>query len=269
MFQTTYTGGEEFLVALVNKPDHSAIWNWATAQWIPVTPELDLTPFLLTLMPTVGNPSLRWGTFPVDIEEAGEYPISIYELTGDPPVGISNLVAVDTIVYRWDGASAVSAVAQNRSLSSVLEADSYFADRLYTDQWFKLTANKKQQALNLATQIINTFNFIGTKIDSVNEWPRSGVYLNNLLLPSTSIPQDILFAQYEIALALAKGIDPEREIRNLRVTSRGYSSVRTTYDPRLAPEHLAYGVPSALAWSYLSAYFNRSLSGVVRIHRVN
>jgi hypothetical protein len=161
--------------------------------------------------------------------------------------------------------------ASIKSYSTVAQANAYFADMLYTNAWDTKTDNQKQQALNSATRIIDLFDFIGTKTLSTqpHEWPRQSVYLNSLLLPDSDVPQDIIIAQYEIALALAKGIDPEREIRSARITSRGYSSVRTTYDPRLVPEHLMYGVPSALAWSYLSTYFNRSLSGIVRLHRVN
>lgn len=158
-----------------------------------------------------------------------------------------------------------------KSLSSAASADTYFNNRLYSQSWTDLSADDKQRALNQATMIINSFNYIGIKTDpnQLNEVPRSGIILDGLLVDSNIIPDPFLIAQFEIALALASGIDPEREIRNLRVTSRGYSSVRTTYDPRLAPEHLTYGVPSALAWSYLSTYLNRGAQGGIKIHRVS
>lgn len=158
-----------------------------------------------------------------------------------------------------------------KSLSSVANADAYFNNRLYSQAWTNFSADDKQRALNQATLIINGFNFVGmkTQFDQDNEWPRSEIRIDGLVVDSTLVPDPILIAQYEIALSLAMGIDPEREIRNLRVTSRGYSSVRTTYDPRLAPEHLTYGVPSALAWSYLSTYLNRGAQGGIKIHRVS
>lgn len=152
------------------------------------------------------------------------------------------------------------------SLSTVEQADAYFAGLLHSSDW---SGTDKLQALVSATQILNTFAYMGVKLVDTqeNEWPRKGIMIGCIEISGT--PDAILFAQYEIARALKKGIDPEREIRNLRVTSRGYSSVRTTYDPRYCPEHLKYGVPSALAWSYLSTYLVRDQLGTVRLHRVS
>lgn len=154
-----------------------------------------------------------------------------------------------------------------KSLSSVADADQYFENRLHTQAWDALNPDQKQQALNDATRIIDIFNYVGDKTDDSqeHEWPRTNI----INVSDSETPDDILKAQYEIALALAKGIDPEREFRNLFVTSRGYSSARITYDPRHTPEHLTVGVPSAIAWAYLCAYIDRSAQGGIKLHRVD
>lgn len=159
-------------------------------------------------------------------------------------------------------------MVESNSLSSLSDANIYFAALLYSQDWTSANSDKQQQALNQATQIIDGFQYIGFKTvsDQLHEWPRNDIRLG--CLDVSGLPIAILNAQYEISRALLRGIDPERDIRGLRVTSRGYSSVRTTYDPRYVPEHLMQGVPSALAWSYLSTYLVRGDSGVVKLHRV-
>lgn len=157
------------------------------------------------------------------------------------------------------------------SPSTISDADQYFSSRLFAEEWFNATADKKQQCLNVAWEIIDRFGYLGwlTSDSQNHQWPRTGIVRSGVSLDKDIIPADILKAGYEIAGALNKGIDPEREIRNLRVTSRGYSSVRTTYDTNRVPEHLRWGVPSALAWSYLSTYLRKDANGTISLHRVS
>jgi hypothetical protein len=157
------------------------------------------------------------------------------------------------------------------SLDTVENADAYFATRSNTQAWDTLDTEAKQNYLNDATRYLNTLGYIGVKTDSaqLNEWPRYGVIENGVILDKTVIPTQILQALYEIAFALARGIDPERELNRATVTSRGFASVRTTYDPGRTPEHVLYGCPSAMAWLYLLPYLERGQNGVVRLHRVN
>ncbi len=265
--QLEYSGNDN-LVALIYNSDGIKIWNPITEIWVsPVTQVLPLDDFVVPIGLVTGTTY----SFDFNPPELGNFLIGIYEVAAGPPYTYSGLVANQTLNISWNGSLISYTSIESRSYSNIIAAAQYFAAKLYTEAWFKLDAGKQQAALNHATQIIDMFNYIGTKTLSTQafEWPRDGVYLNNLLLDKTTIPNDIILAEYEIALALAKGIDPERELKSLRVTGRGYSSVRTTYDPRLIPEYLKYGVPSFLAWSYLSTYLNRGTSGIVRIHRVN
>lgn len=158
------------------------------------------------------------------------------------------------------------------SLSTLELANAYFETRLNTRVWNGSGSNKKQLALNDATRIIDQFNFLGEKTVSTqeHEWPRQGVYVDRVLIDSNVIPEAILIALYEIAHALLKGFDPEKEIRATQISSRGISSVRATYDTKLVPEYLQLGVPSAVAWSYLSPYLDRlDGSGLIKLHRAS
>lgn len=158
------------------------------------------------------------------------------------------------------------------SYSSIADADAYFAKRMFTSAWTNLSDDDiKQAALNHATQIIDAFNYLGWPAVSgqAHAFPRSGLILNGECMGDSVTPDQILFAQYEIALALVKGIDPEREMRRINVTSRGFGSVRTTYDTRAIPPHLLWGVPSALGWLYLSAFLDWEDARGIKLHRVS
>lgn len=155
-------------------------------------------------------------------------------------------------------------------MSTLDDANAYMATKMFAKAWIAADDTAKNLALANALSLVNGFNYLGTKTvaDQANEWPRTGVYLGCKLLDSTVVPADILKAQYEIALALLQGIDPEKEIAGLRIISRGIASVRTSYNPNKIPEHLENGIPSFLAWSFLSPYFNRS-SQELRLSRVS
>lgn len=157
------------------------------------------------------------------------------------------------------------------SLSSVANADIYFSGRLYVQAWLTASADNKQAALNDATRLINRFNYLGRKtVESQdNEWPRHNVRINCVSLDDSIIPNDILLAQYETAFALISGVNVEKELRSMGVTSRGYSSVRITYDPNRSGIWLTLGIPSYTAWAYLLPYLNREADGTIKLHRVS
>lgn len=158
---------------------------------------------------------------------------------------------------------------ESTSYSTLEEANSYFNSRLHVGVWTSASNDDKQRALNDAARIIDRFQYLGSKLEAtqIHEWPRSGVSLNCVAVED--VPGDIKLAEFEIAIALLSGIDPERELRSLMVTSRGYSSVRITYDPKRFPEWLTYGVPSGVAWAYLSPYLIRNPANLITLHRVS
>lgn len=174
---------------------------------------------------------------------------------------VENLNVVSTpnaIVYSTGTSSAYSTVEQ---------ADLYFATRLFVSEWSAAAPNQKQTALIEATRFLDKFNYKGIKTSSTqpHEFPRT--YLADYA--TDSVPEPILMAQFEIALAFLKGIDPERERRGAYVSSRRYSSVGTTYDTDNVPEYILYGVPSAVAWDYFYPFIDKSVAGTVKLHRVS
>jgi len=133
------------------------------------------------------------------------------------------------------------------SYSTVLEADIYFSNRLNTSVWDDSTETEKTKALIMGTQIIDRLNYKGDKtVDTQTaQFPRGG---------DTDVPDDIKYANDEIALALLDGVDPELEYENLFMTSQGYSNVRSTYNREIMPGHVVAGAPSVTAWRYLQPY---------------
>ena len=84
----------------------------------------------------------------------------------------------------------------------------------------------------------------------------------------TSVPDSIKFAQWEIALALLDGFDPDAALDAMRVTAQSYSSVRTTYsDGDESNEYLMYGIPTGSAWRWLLPYLTDSQ--LIRFRRVD
>jgi hypothetical protein len=131
---------------------------------------------------------------------------------------------------------------------TVLEATSYFDNRLHSTVWFNASAPNRNAALIQSARIIDGFAFKGQKTDPEQslEFPRG---------TDTEVPQDIRIAAYEISINLLDGRDPEMELESMAVTSEGYSSVRTTYNRDAVPtEHLINGVPSATAWRLIRPY---------------
>lgn len=130
---------------------------------------------------------------------------------------------------------------------SVLRGTEYFNNRLDNDAWFESINPKQRIALFEATQLIDKLNFAGSKSDSSQllEFPRG---------TDTEVPRYIEFATYELAYVLLDGVDVNREVSQINVTSEGYSSVRTTYDRTRIPDYIIAGIPSPKAWGYLKPY---------------
>jgi hypothetical protein len=148
---------------------------------------------------------------------------------------------------------------QASSLGTLEEANEFFSNRLHRNVWEAALDDDKQAALNEATELISMFDFIGTKTDSDQflPFPRMGI----VNIDSTTIPEQIKIANFLIAYEILDGWDFNRE--EARVLSRGFSSVRITYDPNVMPEFLG----SKLAWLYLKAFL--STAGGINLHRVS
>lgn len=124
----------------------------------------------------------------------------------------------------------------------------YFAERLGTEAWDNASATDRTKALAMATRFIDALPFVLTKTadDQEHAFPRDGM---------TTIPQEILDACCEVALAFLKGRTPDAVDESSRVQSESIGDVSATYAGSRA-DALAgpYGIPSTEALRLLSKW---------------
>ena len=130
---------------------------------------------------------------------------------------------------------------------SIVRAEQYFSERLGTRAWDTAIILDRTKALLMATRAIDRLNFAGDKSVSTQalQFPRGD---------DTTIPVDVEFACYELALVFLDGIDLEQEANSVNVASDAFSGVRTTYDADTYAEHMRAGIPSIVAWQYLKPF---------------
>jgi hypothetical protein len=163
------------------------------------------------------------------------------------------------------------------SYLEVADANTYFADRLHSEVWDSASSEDRDKALKTATQAIERLRFHGQR-HAVYAAVQAGgdetailsaVASQPLEFPRDAdeeVPQEILDAVCEEALALLDGKDPDQELEDLPAKAQGYSSVRVTMDRSFVQEHLNAGIVSPRAWRMLKPYLLESRS--VKLHRV-
>lgn len=152
--------------------------------------------------------------------------------------------------------------------SDLVDAQAYFDERLHEVAWSQSSEADQTKSLLAATRIIDTLGYKGYKhtvwvaldndpdadeetiaaaeASQENEFPRGA---------DTEVPEQILWACYEIAYALLDGVDPDLELENLAIQDHGIGSVRSSFARRQEPlEHIINGVPSATAWKYIKPF---------------
>lgn len=126
------------------------------------------------------------------------------------------------------------------------DANNYASQHLYWDSWEFLSTEDKIRALITSTRAIDRLNFQGSATGQFGlAFPRDN---------ATEVPRKIVEACYENAILIAKGLDPETEIRNLSAASQGFSGHTTRYDRSFIPLYLQHGIVSAAAWANLTPY---------------
>ncbi len=135
---------------------------------------------------------------------------------------------------------------------TVAEANTYFANRLYTLAWDEASNANKATALEEATVRIDQLRFSGWPVaaDQDNEFPRYYDW-DEGADGTEEVPTDVERATSEVALVLLDGADPEFDFDNMNVSSTAYSSVRTSRNMQDTLAHTAAGIPSPLAWRFL------------------
>ena len=101
--------------------------------------------------------------------------------------------------------TATLSSATANSYVTLAEANDYFETVPNSSTWTDKTDDQKNRALIDATRWIDTLNFYGTRCDNGQalKFPRNNYTIDNVELTCTTIPNNIKYAQYELARALA------------------------------------------------------------------
>ena len=99
--------------------------------------------------------------------------------------------------------------ANANSYVTLAEADAYFETVPSSTQWDNKTDDKKNRALISATRWIDTLVYYGDRCDDDQalKFPRTNYQVDGVELACTLIPQNIKYAQFELANALANDTD--------------------------------------------------------------
>lgn len=105
--------------------------------------------------------------------------------------------------------NATLSSASANSYVTLADANAYFETVPSSSTWTDKTDDQKNRALISATRWIDTLNFYGDRCDAGQslKWPRTNYDVDNITLECTLIPNDIKYATYELARALANDTD--------------------------------------------------------------
>jgi hypothetical protein len=166
-------------------------------------------------------------------------------------------------------------------------ANTYFTERLFTEAWDNANGDDRLAALIQGTRVIDALNYKGVKAsvydikydaddDLVSPAPTRDAIIaadvsQALEFPrgkDDTVPDEIEWANYEIAIALLEGFDPNTAGDELRVVKQTYASVGTTYaEDDASMEFLLYGIPNGTVWRWL--YPRLDFDRLLHIRRVS
>jgi hypothetical protein len=109
-------------------------------------------------------------------------------------------------------AATINATLKSETANSFVtlaEANTYFETVPSSTTWDDKTDDQKNRSLISATRWIDTLNFYGDRCDvsQALSWPRNNYHVDRVELTCASIPNDIKYATYELANALANDTD--------------------------------------------------------------
>ena len=95
------------------------------------------------------------------------------------------------------------------SYVTLSESNDYFDTSPDSSTWTNKTDDQKKRSLISATRWIDTFVFYGDRCDDGQalKFPRNNYQVDGVELACTKIPNNIKYAQYELARALANDTD--------------------------------------------------------------
>ena len=99
--------------------------------------------------------------------------------------------------------------ASANSYASLSDSNDYFDTSPDSSTWSNKTDDEKKRALISATRWIETLVFYGDRCDEGQalKFPRTNYQVDGVELTCTLIPNNIKYAQYELARALANDTD--------------------------------------------------------------
>ena len=105
--------------------------------------------------------------------------------------------------------TATLSSASANSYVTLAEANTYFETVPDSSTWTNKTDDQKNRALIAATRWIDSFVFFGDRCDQGQalKFPRNNYQVDDVELACTTIPNNIKYAQYELARALANDTD--------------------------------------------------------------
>ena len=101
--------------------------------------------------------------------------------------------------------TATLSSATANSYVTLTEANTYFETVPDSSTWTDKTDDQKNRSLIAATRWIDTLNYYGSRCDNGQalKFPRNNYKIDNVELTCTTIPNNIKYAQFELARALA------------------------------------------------------------------
>ena len=101
--------------------------------------------------------------------------------------------------------TATLSSATANSYVTLAEANDYFETVPDSSTWTNKTDDQKNRSLIAATRWIDTLSYYGSRCDNGQalKFPRNNYTIDNVELTCTTVPNNIKYAQYELARALA------------------------------------------------------------------
>lgn len=124
------------------------------------------------------------------------------------------------------------------------QANSYFDLRLDSDAWYASDNSTKTKALTMAERAIEKLSFKGLQDSAGLIFPRDDGFT----------PDCFTDAICEEALALLNGMNVEKDLTDLHVTSSSVAGFQTTVNEYQERLWVSHGITSPLCWKWLSPY---------------
>lgn len=146
------------------------------------------------------------------------------------------------------------------SYVTLAEANTYFETVPESSTWDNKTDDQKNRALITATRWIDSLNFYGDRCneDQALKWPRNNYDYDQVELECSTIPNEIKYATFELARALANDTDA---ITGNNATTGLYEEVelgdlRVKYNTRSQSTGAVNNIFDVYPWlqSYLGGY---------------